>query len=162
MSEPARQASPLNMQVVDVSPSFVSIGPEGAISQNDIVIRLLHDMLVLQRQQTELSREMLQVARENRQRQHAELEAWQRDNQQVVERCREVLGVLSRVHSGMLSDLAEYVRENEEMLLESDFSISEFVDRFGPRLHHLSAMLGVLKQVSTPSSNDQGHGNLAT
>jgi hypothetical protein len=162
MSDSVRQAVPLNMQVVAVSPSFVAVTPDSAISSNDVVIRLLHDLLTVQREQVALTREMLQFARENRQRQQTELEAWQRENQNVVEKCREVLGILSRVHSGMLSDLAEYVRENEETMLESDFSVSEFVDRFGPRLHHLSAMLGVLKQVSMPTSNDQGHGNLAT
>ena len=153
MSEPMRQTAALSMQVVDISPSVVSVGPEGPIGLNDTVARLLHDVLQVQRQQLELTREMLQVTRENRQRQQTELEAWQRENQGVVERCREVLGILSRVHSGMLMEMADYISENEETLLESEFSISEFVDRFGPRLHHLSAMLGVLKQVSTPSNS---------
>ena len=148
---------PMNMQIVDVSPAVVSVGPDAGISSGDIVIRLLHEILQTQRQQLEVSREMLQFARENRQRQHAELEAWQRENQHVVEKCREVLGILSRVHSGMMSDIAEYIRENEETLLENEFSISEFVDRFGPRMHHLSAMLGVLKQVSTPGNSEQGN-----
>ena len=157
MSESARQSVPLNMQVVDISPAVVAVGPEGGVSSNDIVIRLLHEILQTQRQQLEMNREMLQLAKESRQRQHAELEAWQRENQHVVERCREVLGTLSRVHSGMLSDIAEYIRENEETLLENEFSISEFVDRFGPRMHHLSAMLGVLKQVSAAGATDQGN-----
>jgi hypothetical protein len=133
------------------------VGPDAGVSSNDIVIRLLHEILQAQRQQLELSREMVQLAKDNRQRQHAELEAWQRENQHVVERCREVLGTLSRIHSGMLSDIADYIRENEETLLESEFSISEFVDRFGPRMHHLSAMLGVLKQVSAPGTPDQSN-----
>jgi hypothetical protein len=157
MSDAARPATSLNMQVLDISPAVVTVGPEGAISANDIIIRLLHELLQTQRQQLEISREMLHLSKENRQRQHAELEAWQRENQHVVERCREVLGTLSRVHSGMLSDVAEYIRENEETLLDNEFSISEFVDRFGPRMHHLSAMLGVLKQVSSPGASEQGN-----
>lgn len=157
MSDSARPSVPLNMQVVDISPAVVAVGPEGGVHPNDLVIRLLHEILQTQRQQLELSREMVHLAKENRQRQHAELEAWQRENMHVVERCREVLGTLSRVHSGMLSDIAEYVRENEDNLLESEFSISDFVDRFGPRMHHLSAMLGVLKQVSAATSPDSGN-----
>jgi hypothetical protein len=156
MSEAARPIGQLGLQVVDVSPTVVAVGPGGAVDLNDTVTRLLHDMLDMQRQQLELTREMVQLARENRQRQQVELEAWQRENQHVVERCREVLGMLARIHSGMLSELAEYIRENEETLLESDFAVSEFVDRFGPRLHHLSAMLGVMKQVSTPPSSEHG------
>ena len=159
MSDTSRSSTSLNMQVVDISPSVVSVGPEGPIGLNDTVARLLYDILQTQRQQLEVSREMLQVTRENRQRQQAELEAWQRENKHVVERCREVLGTVSRVHSGMLCDMAEYIRENEETLLESEFSISEFVDRFGPRMHHLSAMLGVLKQVSTPGNGEHGQSN---
>jgi hypothetical protein len=157
MSDSSRPSVPLNMQVVDISPAVVTVGPDAGVSSNDIVIRLLHEILQAQRQQLELSREMVQLAKDNRQRQHAELEAWQRENQHVVERCREVLGTLSRIHSGMLSDIADYIRENEETLLESEFSISEFVDRFGPRMHHLSAMLGVLKQVSAPGTPDQSN-----
>src|SRR5438876_4985976 len=114
MSEPLRQAASLSMQVVDISPSVVSVGPEGAIGLNDTIARLLHDVLQVQRQQLELTREMIQLTRENRQRQQAELEAWQRENQGVVERCREVLGTLSRVHSSMLSEMAGYISENEE------------------------------------------------
>src|SRR3990172_4470420 len=127
MSESGRPIGPLNMnmQVVDISPAVVSVGPEGVIGLNDTVARLLHDMLQVMRQQLELTREVVQLSRESRQRQASELEAWQRDNPVVVERCREVLGILSRVHSGMLTELAEYINENEEMLLESEFSISE-------------------------------------
>ncbi len=156
MSDTSRTVAGLNMQVVDVSPAVVAVGPSGAIGLNDTIARLLHDILQVQRQQLELTKELLQVSKENRQRQQAELEAWQRENQGIVERCREVIGTLSRVHSGMLSDLASHVQENEESLLENEFSVSEFVDRFGPRMHHLSAMLGVMKQVCTPANTGEG------
>ena len=158
MSAGERPVGQLSSQV-DISPAVVAVGPGGAIDLNDSVVRLLHDILQVQRQQIELSREMVNFARETRQRQQAELEAWQRDNQGVVERCREVLGTIGRIHSGMIGDMADYIRENDENLLESEFAISEFVDRFGPRLHHLSAMVGVLKQLSAPGSGEQAQGN---
>ena len=158
MSSAGRPMVPISTQVLDVSPTVVAVGPEGMIDINDTMVRLLHEILQVQRQQVELTRELLQFSRENRQRQQAELEAWQRDNQGVVERCREVLGTLSRLHSALLGDMADYINENEEMLLENDFSMSEFVDRFGPRLHHLSAMLSIFKQVSTPNNAEQGQG----
>ena len=161
MSVAGRPMGQLGSQVVDVSPAVVAVGPGGSVDLNDTVARLLHDTLQLQRQQLELTRELVQLTRENRQRQQAELEAWQRDNQPVVSKCREVLGIVGRIHSGMLSEMAHHISDNEEILLESEFAISEFVDKFGPRLHHLSAMLGVLKQVSTPSSSEQGHGTEA-
>jgi hypothetical protein len=158
MSAGDRPVGQLSSQV-DISPAVVAVGPGGAVDLNDTVVRLLHDMLQVQRQQLEMTREMVHFARDSRQRQQAELEAWQRENQGVVERCREVLGIIGRVHSGMIGDMADYISENEENLLESEFAISEFVDRFGPRLHHLSAMVGVLKQLGACASGEQSPGN---
>lgn len=38
---------------------------------------------------------------------------------------------------------------NEEDLLDGEFVLSEFVDRFGPRLAHLNGVLQVLAQLGT-------------
>jgi hypothetical protein len=144
---------------VDVSPTVGTLGPDAGLQGVEAMTALLRDMWQMQRQQLEIAREMLALAKENRQRQQAELEAWQRENQGVVERCRDALGSLVRVHAGMIGDMADYVNDNAGTMLESDFALSEFVDRFGPRLHHLSAVLSVLKQVSTPSPESGGSSN---
>jgi hypothetical protein len=47
-----------------------------------------------------------------------------------------------------MSELAEYVSDNYDNLLEGDFSLSDFVDRFGPRLAHLNTMLAVLRPLA--------------
>jgi hypothetical protein len=36
-------------------------------------------------------------------------------------------------------------------MMDSDFVLSEFVDRFGPRLAHLNGVLQVLAQLSSTS-----------
>ena len=152
MSE--RQINPLSSQV-DVSPTVVASSTPPILS-NESVLRLLHSILQVQQQQLDLTREMVVLARETRQRQQAELESWQRDNPGIVGRCRNVLDTLNQTHAGMLGDMAEHISENRETLLESDFAVSEFVDRFGPRLHHLSAMLGVLRQVTATTRSNSG------
>ena len=38
---------------------------------------------------------------------------------------------------------------SEENLLEGEFMMNEFVDRFGPRLAHLNGVLQVLAQLGT-------------
>ncbi len=38
----------------------------------------------------------------------------------------------SRSTAALMADLAEYVDENHENLVEGDFALSDFVDRFGP------------------------------
>jgi hypothetical protein len=47
-----------------------------------------------------------------------------------------------------MNELANYVDDNHENLLEGDFSLSDFVDRFGPRLAHLNTMLAVLRPLA--------------
>ena len=81
--------------------------------------------------------------------QSAELERWQNSHEGVVEHCREALGQLETVHAALMGDLARYVDENHENLVEGDFALTDFVDRFGPRLAHLNTMLAVLRPLAT-------------
>ena len=66
----------------------------------------------------------------------------------MIENCREALGQLETVHASLMSDLARYVDENHENLVEGTLSLSDFVDRFGPRLAHLNTMLAVLRPLA--------------
>jgi hypothetical protein len=145
---------------MEVSPT--GQGPAAAIPNPNDPIGLLHLMVnlqnqtldvmrqtfELQRQQLELTRETVQVNREQRARQGAELERWQAGHEFVLEACKETLGRLEQVHASLMNEMAGYVEENYENLLEGDFSLSDFVDRFGPRLAHLNTMLAVLRPLA--------------
>ncbi len=111
-------------------------------------LELQRQSLDMQRQQLELSREIVQVGREQRARQGAELERWQASHEDVIDSCRETLTRLEQVHAALMGDMANYVEDNHENLLEGDFSLSDFVDRFGPRLAHLNTMLAVLRPLA--------------
>jgi hypothetical protein len=114
--------------------------------------RQIHEMhrqmLEIQRQQLDLLRENPQLIRDPRARQVAELERWQQSHEQVVESCRHALGRLEPVHATLMRELTEYVDENHENLLDGDFTLSDFVDRFGPRLAHLNTILAVLRPLA--------------
>ena len=145
---------------MEVSPDRAK--PAAAIANPNDPIVLLHllanlqnqtlevhrQMLEMQRQQLDISREMVQVNREQRARQGAELERWQAGHEHVLDSCRETLGELEQVHASLMGELANYVEDNHENLLEGDFSLSDFVDRFGPRLAHLNTMLAVLRPLA--------------
>jgi multidrug efflux pump subunit AcrA (membrane-fusion protein) len=145
---------------MEVSPTGQN--PAGAIANPNDPILLLHllanlqsqtlevqrQQLEMQRQQLEISRELLQVNREQRARQGSELERWQAGHEPILETCKETLGKLEQVHAALMSELANYVDDNHENLLEGDFSLSDFVDRFGPRLAHLNTMLAVLRPLA--------------
>jgi hypothetical protein len=104
--------------------------------------------LELQRQQLELAKETVQVAREQRARQISELERWQASHSEVLDACRESVGQLEQVHAALMRELTEYIADNQENLVEGDFALTDFVDRFGPRLAHLNTMLAVLRPLT--------------
>jgi hypothetical protein len=122
-------------------------------SQN---LELQRQSLEFQRQQLELAREATQVAREQRSRQIADLERWQAGHEGVIENCKDALAKLEQVHASLMGELATYVDENHDNLLEGDFALSDFVDRFGPRLAHLNTMLAVLRPLTTALKKQEG------
>jgi hypothetical protein len=151
---------------MEVSPT--GQGPSSAPNANDPVVLLhmmvnlqhqtldsLRQMIEVQRQQLDLSREMVQVSREQRARQGAELERWQNGHEHVIEACRDTLGRLEQVHAALMGDMANYVEDNHENLLEGDFSLSDFVDKFGPRLAHLNTMLAVLRPLAATAKKPE-------
>jgi hypothetical protein len=111
-------------------------------------LEMQRQMMELQRQQLELAREVTQINREQRSRQMAELERWQSGHEEVLESCRESLANLEQVHAALMGELAAYVKDNYENLLDGEFALTDFVDRFGPRLAHLNTMLAVLRPLA--------------
>jgi hypothetical protein len=150
---------------MEVSPT--GQGPVAVANPND-PIALLHllinlqsqdlelqrQQLELQRQQLEMVRETTQVAREQRARQAADLERWQQSHTRVLDHCKEALGQLEQVHAALMRDMAEYIDENHENLVEGDFTLSDFVDRFGPKLAHLNTMLAVLRPLAAAQKKE--------
>jgi hypothetical protein len=110
--------------------------------------QLQQQVFELQRQQLELIKETTQVAREQRARQVSELERWQASHERILEPCKESLAKLEQVHASLLSELADYVDEHHEDMLDGEYVLTDFVDRFGPRLAHLNTILAVLRPLA--------------
>jgi len=145
---------------MEVSPT--GQGPSQVVPNLNDPVSLLHLMVNLQnqsleiqrqilesqRQQLELTREAAQIGREQRARQMAELERWQTGHEDVLEHCKESLSNLEKVHASLMGELSNYVSENHENLIDGEFVLTDFVDRFGPRLAHLNTMLAVLRPLA--------------
>ncbi len=153
---------------MEVSPTGQP-SPTPANPTND-PIALLHALVALQsqtldiqrqvlqsqQQQLELAKEAAHVAREQRGRQIAELERWQAGHDRVIEQCRESLGQLEQVHSALMGELVNHVADNHENLVEGDYALTDFVDKFGPRLAHLNTMLAVLRPLAAAARKPEG------
>jgi hypothetical protein len=118
-------------------------------------LELQRQILETQRQQLELSREAAQMAREQRARQMAELERWQNGHEFVLDNCKDTLFKLEQVHASLMSELTNHVDEHHENLLDGEFALTDFVDRFGPRLAHLNTMLAVLRPLAAATRKSE-------
>lgn len=83
------------------------------------------------------------------QRQRAnELGQWKEANPLLARRCRVAAEALSQVQTEFLENMTIEVNENFENMLDGEFVLNEFVDRYGPRLAHLNGVLQLLSQLS--------------
>ena len=142
-----------------VSPVFrIDVSAEsktGKASAEASAGELLTQLVEGQRQQNLLLEELLhQQVAANKQR-ATELQQWKNSNPELANSCRLAAETLSQVQTQFLDSITAEIQDNEEYLLEGEYMLNEFVDRFGPRLAHLNGVLQVLAQLggSEPSSD---------
>jgi len=117
------------------------------------VVCLLRELVKGQDRQNELLEELVhQTSAAQRQRAN-ELGQWKQANPYLARRCREAAEALSSVQTEFLRNLTEEIADSADGLMEGEFLLNEFVDRYGPRLAHLNGVLQVLSQLSSVPSH---------
>jgi len=112
---------------------------------------LLRSLLAAQDRQNELLEELVsQIVAAQRQR-NAELGQWKQANPELARGCRQAAETLSQVQVEFLATMTREINDNAEVLMDGEFMLNEFVDRFGPRLAHLNGVLQVLAQLGSPA-----------
>jgi len=115
---------------------------------------LLKQLVEGQRQQNILLEELLhQQVAANKQR-ATELQQWKNANPELARSCRRAAETLSRVQIEFLDTMTDEIEDSKEYLLEGEYMLNEFVDRFGPRLAHLNGVLQVLAQLGGGESSE--------
>ena len=105
--------------------------------QNELLEELVNQLCVTQRQRT------------------TELGQWKQADPRLAKGCRMAAEVLSKVQAEFLELLTDEVNSNAEELLDGEFVLNEFIDRFGPRLAHLNGVIQVLAQLSSAEPDEQ-------
>lgn len=137
---------------IDVSAEHASSAESEATASGDPMVNLMREMVALQEQQNQLLEDLnVQLATTQRQRAN-ELGNWKEAHPDLARSCRLAAETLSRVQTQFLYNLTEDVENNEEALVDGEFMLNEFVDRYGPRLAHLNGVLQVLSQLSGDQS----------
>jgi len=124
----------------------------GNSAQNEMVA-LLHQLVMGQDRQNELLEEMVEQMNAGQRARSNELNQWKTANPLLARRCRAAAEALSQVQTEFLQGLTMDVNDNFENMIDSDFVLNEFVDRYGPRLAHLNGVLQLLAQLGFASQD---------
>lgn len=122
--------------------------PEAVERGDAIQIELLRQLVAGQQRQNELLAELTNATTGMQKQRAAEIQQWRDANPALSRACRAAAESLSRVQTQFLESITQEVMENEEHLVDGDFMLHEFVDRFGPRMAHLNGVLQVLAQLA--------------
>ena len=137
---------------VDVSAGSSSRSSSGAVEQAE----LLREVLAAQDRTNEILEELVSVMATQQKQRAQELHQWRNANPRLAESCRNAAEALSRVQVEYLDRMTEEINDTAEDLVDGEFVLNEFVDRFGPRLAHLNGVIQVLAQLSsTPAAANQ-------
>lgn len=140
---------------VDISPSANS--QQHASGRETEAYSLLRQILAAQDRQNELLEELIgQLGSSQRQR-ASELSAWRDAHPELAHACRQATEALSRAQVEFLRTLTEEVQMHSDSLLDGEFMLNEFVDRFGPRLAHLNGVLQVMSQLGSTAGDSHAH-----
>jgi len=72
---------------------------------------------------------------------------WRDAHPATASKCRAAAQTLSRVQANLIDEMASDVIDAEEMLLESEFTVTEFIDRYASRLAHLNNVIQAMSQL---------------
>ena len=149
MARDPQDLSPMFSIDVSQNASEPAVGKTNSGNSNPEVAALLHQLVLGQERQNDLLEDLIdQMGAAQRQRAN-ELGQWKEANPHLARRCRQAAEALSQVQTEFLENLTIEVSDNYENMLDGEFVLNEFVDRYGPRLAHLNGVLQLLSQLSS-------------
>jgi hypothetical protein len=149
-----RSAPPLFSQL-DVSSATHS----QSLSPREEQAELLREMLAAQDRTNELLEELTNTVAATQKQRANELNQWRNAHPALAAACREAAEALTRVQIEYLDRMTEEINDTSDDMVDGEFMLNEFVDRYGPRLAHLNGVIQVLAQLSSvPNPANSQHG----
>ena len=149
MTRDPRPATASLFTQVEISPDSVGTRSTEVGLQHHEQTNLLRDILTAQDRQNELLEELVSVVGASQRQRNADLNQWKQANPVLARNCRKAAEALSRVQIEYLNRMTDDINEQSDDMVEGEFVLNEFVDRYGPRLAHLNGVIQVLAQLSS-------------
>ena len=132
---------------IDVSAERSSVPHQSSVGE--MTVALLHQVVIAQQKQNQLLEQLVTATVSVQKQRATELQQWKDANPRLAKSCRRAAEMLSKVQADFLQSVTDEIDDSEEAFNESDYMLSEFVDRVGPRLAHLNGVLQVLAQLGS-------------
>jgi hypothetical protein len=119
---------------------------------------LLREILAAQDRTNELLEDLSGVLAATQKQRANELSQWRNAHPELAGACREAAEALTRVQIEYLDRMTDEINDTSDDMVEGEFLLNEFVDRYGPRLAHLNGVIQVLAQLSSvpnPANSQQ-------
>ncbi len=140
---------------IDVSQIGAPCAPllGGDTFQNNL-LQTLFQMSENQRRQNQLLEALVervtilvnQIAAPNQQK-LAELQKWQTENPFLTDDCRDALDALNKVHNEYMESMTQELIQHKDDMMDSEFAVNEFIDKFGPRIIQMNTIIQFLTQL---------------
>ena len=128
--------------------------PQSNLSSSEEQTELLREVLVAQDRTNELLEELVGFLTAQHKQRASELNDWRQANPGLADSCREAAETLSDVQAEFLDRMTSEVDESKEDLVYGEFMLTEFVDRYGPRLAHLNGVIQALAQLGGNANSE--------
>jgi hypothetical protein len=144
-----RDAQPASLFTqVDITAGAHVPRPTQAHYSQEEQLSLMRSVLAAQDRTNELLEEIVTSMGAMHRQRTAELAQWKDANPSLSESCRYASEALTRVQVAYLDQITREINDNEDAMVEGEYALNEFVDRFGPRLAQLNGIIQVLATLS--------------
>ena len=146
MAQDPRLFSP--MFSIDVCTDAHTAAVSNKIDANELIVNLLQKLVEGQQQELKLLQEIAHwTGLSHKQRQH-EINQWKESNPDLARSCRIASEALVKVQNDYIHKLTEEAADGHETMMDSEYMLQEFIDRFGPRMAHLGGVLHMVSSLS--------------
>jgi hypothetical protein len=123
-------------------------------SAGSLQVELLRQILDVQKEQLK----QLRASHDLGGRWKAFLNRWQDEFPDLAGACRKALPAIERAYGQLMAELTDTVSREGNEALDTDFSLQEFLDRYGMRLAQLGTILNLVGPLAEagPQGESQG------
>ncbi len=145
MSVDPRQFS--TMFSIDVTADAAAQQASTKIDANELICVLLRQLVEGQQKEIKLLEQISHHVSHHHKQRQVDIAHWKQQNPDLARSCRIAAETLVKAQNQLIHNLTEDVSDNQDAYQDSDYMLTEFVDRFGPRLAHLNGLLTVVAQL---------------